>query len=193
MISLGDCITGVAALADRSVRFACVVADPPWSFGDKLPGPGRGAAKHYAVTDAADMERWQLPAISDDAYLFLWRVSSQVEEAYRLVRAWGFAPKTEIVWIKRTVHGKRWFGMGRTLRGEHESAIVATRGRPQPLSRSIRSTFQAVVPDGKHSAKPDEFFALVEALTPGPRIELFARRERPGWTCVGDELSTENR
>lgn len=170
----------------ESPPFCCVVADPPWSFGDKLPGPGRGAEKHYPVLDIAALETFTLPPISNDAWLFMWRVASQVEEAYRVVRAWGFVAKSEIVWIKRTATGKRWFGMGRSVRAEHEVAIIAKRGRPELLSRSTRSTFEAAA--GRHSAKPDAFFDLVEALVPGPRVELFARRHRAGWTCLGNEL-----
>lgn len=166
--------------------FACVVADPPWYFDDKLPGPGRGAVKHYPVLSARAIVDFALPPIGDDAWLFLWRVSSQVEEAYRVCRAWGFAPKSEIVWVKRTATGRRHFGMGRSVRAEHETAIVASRGRPGVLSHSVRSTFEA--PVGRHSAKPDAFFDLVEALTGGPRLELFARRQRPGWTCLGNEI-----
>ena len=173
----------------RERPFACIAADPPWQFGDKLPGNGRGAAKHYNTVTVDELCTFVLPPVAEHAYLFLWRVSSQVEEAYRLCRAWGFAPKTEIVWVKRTSKGNRWFGMGRTLRAEHETAIIATRGRPQVLSKSIRSTFEAPVPDNRHSAKPDEFFSLVEALVPGPRLELFARQPRPGWTCIGNELN----
>lgn len=169
--------------------FRCIVADPPWSFSDKLPGHKRGirgAEAKYQVLSQPDIESFDLPPIAADAWLFLWRVASQVEEAYRVCRAWGFSPKSEIVWIKRTVKGGRHFGMGRSVRAEHETAIVASRGRPEILSRSIRSTFEA--PVGLHSAKPDAFFDLVEALVPGPRLELFARRERDGWTCLGNEL-----
>jgi len=169
--------------------FACVAADPPWAFGDRLPGPGRGAAKHYATLSLDELCTFARPPIADDAWLFLWRVASQVEEAYRVVRAWDFVAKSEIVWLKRTAAGKRWFGMGRSVRAEHEIAIVAKRGRPTTLSRSIRSTFEAEVPERGHSAKPEAFYALVEALVPGPRLELFARRHRPGWTCLGDELA----
>jgi len=136
----------------------------------------------------AEIESFVLPPIANDAMLFLWRVASQVEEAYRVVRAWGFVPKAEIVWLKNTVNGRRWFGMGRTVRAEHEVAIVAKRGRPVVLSKSIRSTFTAKVPERGHSAKPEEFFDLVEELVDGPRLELFARRIRPGWTCLGAEL-----
>lgn len=166
----------------------CIVADPPWKFGDRLPGPKRGAAKHYPCMSIRDLVRFPLPPIADDAVLFLWRVASMVPEAYQIVDAWGFKAKAELVWVKRTERGRRWFGMGRTVRAEHEVAIIATRGKPAITSRAIRSTFEAAVPGGQHSAKPDAFFALVEQLCAGPRVELFARRARPGWTCYGNEL-----
>ncbi len=173
----------------NAAPFACVVADPPWSFGDKLPGPKRGAAKHYSVLGQSAIENFALPPIAVDAWLFLWRVASQVEEAYRVVRAWGFEPKTEIVWVKQTTRGGRHFGMGHSVRAEHETAIIARRGRPAVLSHKIRSTFSAPLPDRRHSAKPEAFYDLVETLVAGPRLELFARRQRPGWTCLGDQVS----
>lgn len=109
-----------------------------------------------------------------------------VEEAYSVVRAWGFVPKSEIVWRKLTPKGRLHFGMGRTVRASHETCIVAKRGRIGVKNRSIRSMFEA--PVGRHSAKPESFYDLVEDLVDGPYVELFARRHRPGWTCIGNEL-----
>lgn len=168
------------------MSFRVLCADPPWSFGDKLPGATRGAANNYDVLTIDDICQFELPPLETDAYLFLWRVSSQVEEAYRVCRAWGFVPKSEIVWQKLTTNGKPWFGMGRHVRASHETAIVAVRGRPKPISRSIRSTFSAAA--GKHSEKPEAFYDLIEQLALGPYVELFARRERPGWVCLGNEM-----
>ena len=163
-----------------------LVADPPWQFNDKLPGETRGAAKQYDVLDLQAIKDFRLPILADDAWLFMWRVSSMVEDAYDVCRCWGFTPKTELVWLKRTVNGKRHFGMGRYLRAEHESCIVATRGRVQPLVRNVRTTFEAAV--GRHSEKPLVFYDIVEQLSQGPYVELFARRHRAGWTCFGNEL-----
>jgi N6-adenosine-specific RNA methylase IME4 len=169
--------------------YRVIVADPPWPFHDKLPGPTRGAAKNYPVMPVADIEAFPLPPIADDALLFLWRVAAITEEAYRVVRAWGFVPKSEIVWVKRTASGKRWFGMGRIVRMEHEVCLVAKRGRPEIITKNIRSTFQALANRGNHSEKPETFYRdIVERLSPGPYVELFARRERPGWTCLGNEI-----
>lgn len=82
---------------------------------------------------------------------------------------------------------KPWFGMGWQVRGAHETCLIATRGKNIRRNASIRSVFQARVPDNRHSAKPEKFFDLVEELYPGPYHELFARRQRDGWTCEGLE------
>ena len=165
---------------------------PRLSFGDKLPGASRGAAKNYSVMSVNDICAMQLPPIADNALLFMWRVASQAEEAMRVIRAWGFVPKSEIVWLKQTKTGKRHFGMGRYTRAEHETCVIASRGRGLSLIRdhAVRSTFSA--PVGRHSEKPDAFFEMVAKLVAvdAPRVELFSRRQREGWTCLGDDLGT---
>lgn len=183
--------------------FKLVIADPAWLFDDKLPGETRGASSNYGCMTTQDICRLANTGhgvltimdqpVANDAVLLLWRVASQQQSALDVVRAWGFTVKTELVWLKKTTSGKRWFGMGRTLRAEHEVCLVATRGRPEVLNHSTRSTFVTDVdglsaPVRRHSEKPDEFFTIVESLFAGPRLELFARKQRPGWTCVGDEL-----
>lgn len=171
------------------MSFRVICADPPWSFGDKLPGAGRGAEKHYAVMSVEDICDFAVPPSEPDALLFMWRVSSQVEEAMRVIRAWGFKPHSEIVWEKLTSTGKPFFGMGRIVRGAHETCIIATKGRtPKVADKAVRSRFAA--PAGRHSEKPEAFYDLVERLIPGgPYCELFARRVRPGWTCLGNEVA----
>jgi len=147
-----------------------------------------------------DICGFPLPPLAIEAHLFLWRVASMPEEALRVVRAWGFVPKAEIVWLKKTVNGNRHFGMGRQVRMEHEVCLIATRGTPMVKSNSIRSTFTteetwegSVFPAkvGRHSEKPEVFYDLVEQLVEGPYVELFARRQRPGWTCLGDEMGVK--
>lgn len=172
--------------------YRVICADPPWKFGDRLPGPSRGAEKNYACLSAAEICTFPLPPLTDDCTLFLWRVASMQQEALDVIRAWDFTLKTEIVWLKKTSHGNRWFGMGRTVRAEHEICLVAQRGRPETLSHSVRSTFVTdceglSAPVGRHSAKPEEFYRIVESLRAGPYCELFARRQRAGWTCLGDQ------
>lgn len=174
--------------------YKVIAADPPWAFSDKLPGSGRGAAKHYTTMRPVDICRMPLPPLAKDCVLFLWRVASQQQEALDVVRMWGFTPvKTELIWVKKTSAGQRWFGMGRTLRAEHEVCLIATKGKPQVRNHNTRTTFTIDVDGfsakaGRHSEKPDKFYEIVEALFDGPRVELFARRHREGWTCLGDEL-----
>lgn len=165
---------------------AALVVDPPWMFDDNIQGNGRGAESHYDCMTLEQLMEFELPLLADDCYLFLWRVSAMVESAYDVLRCWGFTPKSEIVWLKKTVHGKRHFGMGHHVRAEHESCIIAVRGRPKPTVRNVRSTFEGKT--GRHSEKPLEFYSLVERLCPGPYGELFARRRRDGWQQWGHEL-----
>lgn len=172
--------------------FRVIVADPPWKFSDRLPGKTRGAARNYSCLSVEDICRFPLPSLVGDCALFLWRAASMPQAALDVVRMWGFTPKTELIWLKKTSTGQRWFGLGRTLRAEHETCIVATRGRPQVLNHSTRSTFVTDVEGlsaqvGRHSEKPQAFYNIVESLFDGPRVELFARRQRHGWTCLGDE------
>ena len=175
-----------------SDAFAVLVADPPWPFADKLGT--RGAEHNYPTMSIEALCRFELPPLLPDATLFLWRVASMQQEALDVVQAWGFAPvKSELIWLKKTAYGKRWFGMGRTVRMEHEVCLIATRSHPENLDASIRSTFETDCDGfearaGRHSAKPDTFYEVVELLRAGPYVELFARRLRAGWTCLGNEV-----
>lgn len=166
-----------------------VVADPPWAFADKLPGKGRGAAKHYSTMAVADIAL-MLGAASlgaNDCVCFCWRVASMQQEALDLLRSCSLTVKSELVWEKLTRTGKPHFGMGRYVRASHEICLIATRGRAMPAVRNVRSRFSAQVRE--HSRKPEEFYRIVEELYPHSRkVELFARTVRPGWEQVGDEL-----
>lgn len=171
--------------------FRTVVADPAWLFGDKLPGPGRGASSHYSCMTLGELCTLRLPPIADDAWLFLWRVGSMQTDALALVRAWGFRePTSEIVWVKtrdRHVPSRALrMGMGRTVRNVHEICLICRRGKPERLDAGVQSVFFA--PRLEHSRKPDAFYTIVERLAPGPRVELFARQRRKGWTTIGNEL-----
>lgn len=169
-----------------TIPIRTLVADCPWPFRDKLPGNGRGAIKHYDLLDLEGIRNFPLPPLADDCRLFLWRVASMQDEALSVARAWGFNLKSEIVWVKLTKHGKLAFGMGRQVRGAHETCLIATRGKPERTGH-VRSVFFAKA--GRHSEKPEKFYEIVEKISPGPYHELFARRHRHGWTCEGNEIA----
>lgn len=167
--------------------FRVLCADPPWPFDDRLPGKSRGAARHYPSMSIDQICGMPLPPLQRDSLLFLWRVASMQEEALRVVRAWGFTLKSEVVWKKLTRKGGRHFGMGRYVRAEHETCLIAVSGKVDVSSHSIRSMFEA--PVSRHSEKPEAFYLkVVEKLSPGPYVELFARRAREGWTTLGNEM-----
>lgn len=174
-------------------RVQVLVADPPWLFGDKLPRD-RGASTRYPCLSFEQLCDFPIPDVGADAILFLWKVEAIAETAYRLAHAWGFTPKAALVWQKLTTNGLDHFGMGRYTRGSHETCIIAARGRAFPDFKGQRSTFRARTPfdeGGKveHSAKPDEFYAIVERMYPSAiKHELFARTVRPGWQQHGNEL-----
>jgi N6-adenosine-specific RNA methylase IME4 len=183
--------------------YQVIIADPPWSFQDKLTMSDvqRGAASQYPVMDNAGLlslaPQIQSVADQDGCVLALWVVGSQLELGLQLMRAWGFVPKQTAVWVKTK---KAWdprlsvvqnlaFGMGRLFRQSHELCLIGTRGRPyqQLRNRSQRSVFAA--PNLGHSRKPDKLHESLETMFPDARrLELFARRTRPGWDCLGNEI-----
>ncbi len=169
--------------------YKVVYADCPWKFNDNLPGETRGASRQYPCMTTADLCDMPLPPTADDAVLFFWRVASMQRAALDVIHAWGFnEPTTELVWIKKTVLGNRWFGMGHILRAEHEVCLIAKRGKPVCKNHSLRTTVDAQV--GRHSEKPDVVYEIIEQLYDGPYVELFARRRRHGWASIGNQLPT---
>jgi N6-adenosine-specific RNA methylase IME4 len=171
-----------------------ILSDPPWKFGDSLPGKGRGAVKHYPCMSVQELKRFPLPRLADDCLLLMWRCAAMQVEALSLMQAWGFVPKSEIVWLKLTrgartagETSKLHFGMGRYVRASHEVCLIGVRGRIEVADHAVRSVFAAPVQE--HSRKPDEIYEIAERLVPGgPYVELFGRRTRAGWTVLGNEV-----
>jgi len=176
----------------------CILADNPWSFNDKgsriAPDAmtlrvrrGRGRSRLYRTMPLVWIANLPVREIAaSSAHLYLWCPSALLAEGLVVMAAWGFTLKTTIVWDKVTKHGKSAFGAGHYFRGAHELVLFGVRGRCPALNRSQRTRFEAPVGD-EHSSKPARLYELAELVSPGPRLELFAREERPGWTGWGDE------
>ena len=163
--------------------YTTIVADPPWPSMHQRSTDHRGKPeKHYSTMPLADILALDVDVIAaPDAHLWVWGVNRSLGDAYKAVEAWGFTPMSLLTWCKPGP------GMGYYLRNNTESAIFATRGKPMVPATKIMSSWQ-VWPRRKHSEKPDEFFAEVERIAPpGPRLEMFARRPRPGWDLWGDQ------
>ena len=178
----------------------CVVADPPWSFKDsgsriapdaKVRRARRGGvARIYGTMPLSWIAGLPVASVvAPSAHLYLWCPSALLEEGLVVMKAWGFRLKTTRVWDKRTRTGKRAFGAGHYFRGAHELVLFGVRGRCPALSRRERTIFEGEV--GPHSRKPEALQDHAELVSPGPRLELFARRQRPGWTCWGNEVPAD--
>lgn len=164
------------------MKYRTIVADPPWPSMHQRSTYHRGKPeRHYKTMSlddiwAIDVDRLALP----DAHLWLWCVNRLMGDAYRVLNSWRFTPMSVLTWCKEGP------GMGYYLRNNTEHCIFATRGKPMVPDTSALSSWY-VWPRGEHSAKPDAFYDLVEQVSPGPYVELFARRARFGWDYYGDE------
>jgi N6-adenosine-specific RNA methylase IME4 len=182
----------IAAQADAGAlpqdrKYPIILADPAWRYEHSPYGThSRSVEEHYptmALEDICALPVSQLAA--DNAMLFLWSPTPMLEQAFTVIRAWGFEFRTAFVWVKPT-------GTGLYLRQRHEHLLVARRGEfptPDPANRPD-SVIEA--PRREHSRKPDEAAALIERMYPGlARIELFARQARPGWDRWGAEAPAD--
>jgi len=179
------------------VRYRTIVADPPWPFHDvrSRPWASKGGRRSrdtffpYATQSLDWIKALPVPALAeDDAHLYLWVPSGFNRRGLgvAVVEAWGFTVVSEIVWDKIN------FGLGKFPRPQHEIVLTARRGKLPFQLRTAGSVQRWHAPRGRnggriHSAKPDGFYDLVMQASPGPYLELFARRQRMGWDTWGDE------
>jgi N6-adenosine-specific RNA methylase IME4 len=179
-------------MSPLSQHHGVILADPPWTFATySRKGKGRSAEAHYDCMSLADIKAlpvadWAAP----DCALFLWATDPSLPQALEVIEAWGFAYKTvAFTWAKTTKDGAGFpIGCGYWTRANPEQCLLATRGRPQRLSRAVPQLILA--PRREHSRKPDEAYERIEALVPGPYLELFARAPRAGWYSWGYEVAT---
>lgn len=185
------------------MKFGVIVSDPPWSFSDKLAMSDvkRSAEANYGVMSAEDIVGMDVASVAaDDAVLLLWCPASLLRVGMTAMRSYGFDLKQQWVWVKTASREDRLdsdnvpgdlgmaFGMGRLARGACEFALVGTRGKVYRhlKNRSQRNVFLA--PNLKHSAKPECVQDALDTMFPDlDKLEIFARRQRFGWVCVGNE------
>ena len=176
--------TGVAAGAPR--RFRTILADPPWDIQQR---GARGAECHY---DLMTLERIKAMPVADlaedDAHLWLWVTNATLRHGYDVAEAWGFTVRSPLTWIKFRL------GLGNYLRNSTEHLLFATKGRAPVNFHSQPTWVNAPVQD--HSHKPEEQYALIERISDGPYLELFARRRPPStssWSVWGNEIDSDIR
>jgi N6-adenosine-specific RNA methylase IME4 len=176
----------------RGQRFSTIVADPPWRFTNRT---GKVAPEHRRLSRYETMtleEICALPvgsAVADTAHLYLWTPNALLPDALRVMSAWGFQYKSNIIWHKiRKDGGSDGRGVGFYFRNVTEVMLFGVRGKnARTLAPGRRQVNMIETRKREHSRKPDEQYELIEACSPGPYLELFARGERTGWTVWGNE------
>lgn len=203
------------------MRYRTIVSDPPWSFDDELKkmkdGTARSAASQYNTLPTSVIEKLPVNKLvePDGSLLALWVPSVLLEDGLRVMRAWGFDFKQTWIWVKcKKVEpmSKKMkklleeiertgdfdlllaFGMGRLFRQTHEIALIGTTST-KIYQHLMDNSQRSVIIDANegHSKKPEGLQDSLEAMFPeGNRLEMFARRVRLSWECVGNEINGED-
>ena len=177
--------------AGRS-RFTTVLADPPWQFINRT---GKVAPEHRRLSryDTMDVEKiCNLPVaqvLTDTAHLYLWVPNALLPDGLRVLKAWGFEYKSNIVWHKlRKDGGSDGRGVGFYFRNVTEILLFGVRGKNARTQKLGRTQVNYVgTRKREHSRKPDEQYEIIEGCSLGPYLELFARGRRPRWAVWGSQ------
>ena len=155
---------------DIKKKYKVIYADPPWTFktfSDK--GKGRSPEQHYDVLDLPAISRLPINSISEDnSVLLMWVIDPLLDKAFDVIKAWGFKYKTvAFTWAKTNKTKPGFFtGLGYWTRGNPEMCLLATKGKPKRISKSVK---QLVVDKRReHSRKPDIIYQDIENLLEGP-------------------------
>ncbi len=170
-------------------KYKILLADPPWSYRNKNTGGSfkSGSSAKYktmSVEEICNMRKF-IDEISDkDSVLFLWAIVPLLPEGLEVLNAWGYKYKTSLFWRKI-----KSLGMGFWFRGIVEVLLMGVKGKVKAFRIQKGNVIQSKV--RKHSRKPDEFYELIEMSGLEPKIELFARNRRNGWSAFGDEVESD--
>lgn len=183
---------------ESSGMFACNVLDPPWN---EQGGGGRGAQNHYSILETSEIAKvilrcplWR-PAPS--AHLWCWVTTNYLMDGLALVDRLGFRYVRDFTWVKTDAEepedeSELQLGVGQYARGSHETCLFAVRGNAMVPAPADRPKDVIFAPRLEHSRKPDKAFTeWFERVSPGPRLEMFARAERPGWVAFGNEVQAK--
>lgn len=171
---------------DTKEKFRVIYADPAWSYNDKQDTPQLGgAAKHYDTMSVAEICKLPINEISEkDSVLFLWVTSPLLEDAFTVIKSWGFKYKTSFVWDK-VKHN-----MGHYNSVRHELLLIATKGSCTPDNKTLYDSVQSIERNDNHSEKPIEFLNIIDDLyNYGNKLEMFCRNiKKENWYGWGNEL-----
>lgn len=173
-------------------KFATILADPPWQFVNRT---GKVAPEHRRLSRYSTMTRSEICALpikdlaAPTAHLYLWVPNALLPDGLEVMRAWGFTYKANIIWHKvRKDGGSDGRGVGFYFRNVTEVILFGTRGKnARTLAPGRRQVNLFATRKREHSRKPDEQYEIIEACSPGPYLELFARGTRAKWLGWGDQ------
>jgi len=175
-------------------QFKTILADPPWQFQNRT---GKVAPEHkrlsrYGTLSLDEIAALPVAELTDDpAHLYLWVPNALLLEGLRVMEAWGFAYKTNLVWHKvRKDGGPDGRGVGFYFRNVTELVLFGIKGRNARTQAPGRRQVNFLATQKReHSRKPDEMYDIIEACSPGPYLELFARGARPSWAVWGNQAA----
>lgn len=166
-------------------KYKTILADPPWkeSGGGKIK---RGADAHYPLMTTKEICEMPVQQIADDnCHLYLWTTNNFLQDAFKVMEAWGFEYVTCITWMKDRQ------GLGQYFRGMTEHCLFGRKGM-LPYKTVDGKRQQGITgfyaPKEEHSKKPDTMRQMIEKVSYMPAIELFARQKVDGWDCWGNEV-----
>lgn len=173
-------------------RFGTILADPPWQFSNRT---GKVAPEHRRLSRYGTMTLDAICALpvaevaATTAHLYLWVPNALLPDGLRVLAAWGFAYKSNLVWHKvRRDGGSDGRGVGFYFRNVTELVLFGVRGADaRTLPPGRRQVNLLATRKREHSRKPDELYDIVQSCSRGPYLELFARGVRPGWTVWGNQ------
>lgn len=176
------------------MQFEIILADPPWTYANMKERDTAMGGITYPTMSLDEIKQLPIQSISaQNCALFLWATMPLLKEAIQVIEAWGFNYITcAFTWVKLNPSGEGIYsGLGHWTNGNAELVLMGKRGHPQRNQKSVKQIIMA--PRGRHSAKPAEIHdRIVRLMGDRPRIELFARDEVPGWTCVGNGIDGQD-
>lgn len=175
-----------------NTKFRTILADPPWRFQNRT---GKMAPEHRRLSRYQTMTLEDIVSLpvaqvcASTAHLYLWVPNALLPDGLRVMEAWGFTYKTNLVWCKiRKDGGPDGRGVGFYFRNTTELLLFGTRGKNARTLAPGRSQVNTICSRKReHSRKPDEQYAIIEACSRKPYLELFARGKRSGWEGWGDQ------
>lgn len=174
-----------------NAQYGTMLADPPWQFANRT---GKVAPEHkrlnrYNTLSLQEIRKLPVQAVAaPSSHLYLWVPNALLKEGLTIMEAWGFQYKTNIIWHKiRKDGGPDGRGVGFYFRNTTEIILFGIRGHLRTLAPGRRQVNIIKTMKREHSRKPDELYSIIEACSPGPYLELFARGKRDGWNQWGDE------